>query len=136
VRRGLLKELEAGMAPEAILARMGDMDDHGVPKLWLVRQGLHLRRRRPEAFGAESDYRPLLAEGPRADHAVAFSRGGAVVAVAPRLVLRLGHDWQGTTLELPAGRWRDVLTGAEVDGGARPVAELLAGFPVALLERL
>ncbi|MFL6193995.1 MAG: hypothetical protein ACJ75H_07480, partial [Thermoanaerobaculia bacterium] len=78
----------------------------------------------------------LRAQGPRADHAVAFSRGGAVAAVAPRLVLGLGGDWQGTTLELPAGRWRDVLTGVDLDGGARPLADLLARFPVALLESL
>jgi (1->4)-alpha-D-glucan 1-alpha-D-glucosylmutase len=58
------------------------------------------------------------------------------VAVAPRLPLRLGGDWQGTTLELPPGAWRDELTGEEVEGGPRPIAELLARFPVALLARL
>ena len=58
-----------------------------------------------------------------------------MAAVAPRLPLRLGGDWQGTTLELPPGRWRDELTGAEVAGGTCRIADLLARFPVALLAR-
>jgi (1->4)-alpha-D-glucan 1-alpha-D-glucosylmutase len=36
-------------------------------------------------------------------------------------------------LELPAGSWRNELTGEEVVGGERQLAELLARFPVALL---
>jgi (1->4)-alpha-D-glucan 1-alpha-D-glucosylmutase len=131
-RRRLLAELKEGMPPEAILARM----DEGLPKLWLIHQGLHLRRRRPGAFGAEGDYEPLPVSGPRAEHAVAFARGGEVAVVVPRLPMRLGGDWQGTTVTLPPGSWRDELTGDEVAGGERPVAELLARFPVALLARL
>ncbi|MFL6196180.1 MAG: malto-oligosyltrehalose synthase, partial [Thermoanaerobaculia bacterium] len=61
LRRRLLAELK-GMTPEEILARMDD----GLPKLWLIQQGLHLRRRRPGAFGTDADYRPLRAQGPRA----------------------------------------------------------------------
>jgi (1->4)-alpha-D-glucan 1-alpha-D-glucosylmutase len=131
LRRRRLAELKAGMTPEQILARMDD----GLPKLWLIHQGLQLRRRSPEAFGPAGDYQPLRAAGPRAGHAVAFLRGGEVAAIAPRLPLRLGGDWQGTVLDLPPGRWHDVLTGEETDGGARPVAGLLARFPVALLAR-
>jgi (1->4)-alpha-D-glucan 1-alpha-D-glucosylmutase len=130
-RRRLLAELKGGMPPEAVLARM----DEGLPKLWLIHQGLQLRRRLPDAFGAEGDYEPLLASGPRADHAVAFARGGEVAVVVPRLPLRLGGAWQGTTVALPSGSWRDELTGEEVEGGERPVSELLARFPVALLAR-
>jgi (1->4)-alpha-D-glucan 1-alpha-D-glucosylmutase len=129
LRRSLLGELKQGMTPEEILARM----DEGLPKLWVIRQGLHLRRRRPEPFGG--NYEPLRASGPRAEHAVAFARGGEVAVVVPRLPLRLNGDWQGTTLELPPGRWRNELTGEEIDGGLRRVAEILARFPVALLAR-
>ncbi len=137
LRHRLLAELKEGdgkkgMPPEAILARA----DEGLPKLWLTHQGLQLRRRRPEAFGPEGDYEPLPVAGERADHAVAFARGGEVAVVVPRLPLRLGGDWRGTTVELPPGSWRDELTGEEVAGGERPVAELLARFPVALLARL
>jgi (1->4)-alpha-D-glucan 1-alpha-D-glucosylmutase len=57
------------------------------------------------------------------------------VTLAPRLVLGLAGEWADTTVALPEGRWRDVLTGDCGDGGERNVAELLARFPVALLER-
>ena len=130
-RRRLLNDLKRGMTPEEILARMDD----GLPKLWLIHQGLQLRRRSPEIFGPAGTYERLRAAGPRAEHVVAFTRGGAVAAVAPRLPLRLQGDWQGTALELPPGSWRDELTGEEIAGGRRPVAEVLARFPVALLAR-
>jgi len=131
-RRRLLAELKAASSPEEILRRMDD----GLPKLWVVRQGLHLRRSRPRAFGPEGDYAPLRIEGARAWHAVGFVRGGEVAVVVPRLVLWLRGDWKGTAAELPAGRWRNELTGEEVAGGNQPVADLLARFPVALLARM
>ncbi|HEX4498841.1 MAG TPA: malto-oligosyltrehalose synthase, partial [Thermoanaerobaculia bacterium] len=131
LRRRLLAELKEGMTPEAILARMDD----GLPKLWLTHRALQLRRRLPEAFDARGSYEPLQVSGPRADHAIAFARGGEVAVVVPRLPLRLGGDWEDTTVALPPGSWRDELTGEEVAGGERPVAELLARFPVALLAR-
>jgi (1->4)-alpha-D-glucan 1-alpha-D-glucosylmutase len=129
LRRRLLTELAAGLSPEAILARA----DEGLPKLWLIRQALHLRRRVPGLFGRGSTYRPLPVHGPWADHAVAYSRGEGMVTIAPRLVMRLGGDWAGTVVELPPGRFFDELTGEEVPGGRQPVADLLARFPVALL---
>jgi (1->4)-alpha-D-glucan 1-alpha-D-glucosylmutase len=64
---------------------------------------------------------------------VAFMRGGAAVTIVPRLVLRLGEDWGRTTLRLPAGRWRNELTGEVIAGGTVPLSRLLARFPVALL---
>jgi len=131
LRRRLLDDLKRGMAPEEILARM----DEGLPKLWLISQGLHLRRRLPRPFGPEGAYESLRSAGPRAEHVVAFTRGGAVAAIAPRLPLRLQGDWRGTTLELPPGSWRNELTGEEIEEGIRSVADLLARFPVALLAR-
>ena len=38
-------------------------------------------------------------------------------------------------MTLPGGSWRNELTREEFLGGERPVAELLARFPVALLAR-
>jgi (1->4)-alpha-D-glucan 1-alpha-D-glucosylmutase len=131
LRRRLLDELGKEMKPEEILARM----DEGLPKLWLIRQGLHLRRRRPEVFGPRSTYEPLQVSGGKADHAVAFLRGGEVAAVVPRLVLELGGDWGDTVLDLPEGRWRNELTGEEVEGGRIGLGDLLGRFPVALLAR-
>src|SRR5207248_1713025 len=118
--------------------------DSGLPKLLLTQRVLQYRSRRPAYFCVGSGYRCLAAAGARAAHAVVFARTAAggdpdaarVVAVAPRLVLGLGGDWAGTALTLPDGRWSDVL-----DGGRRTfegevaLAELLAPFPVALLER-
>src|SRR5262249_60430637 len=109
--------------------------DDGLPKLWLIRQALQLRRRRPAPFGPDGAYRPLPAIGARAGHVVAFVRGDCIVTVAPRLVMRLDENWMNTTLELPAGRWRNELTG-DVAQGTVPVAALLAHFPVALLAAL
>jgi (1->4)-alpha-D-glucan 1-alpha-D-glucosylmutase len=78
-------------------------------KLHLVHAALDLRRRRPEVFAA-GDYVPV----PAGDDVVAFLRGDAVlVAVAIRDTATGAGGW-----ELPpaaAGRWRDVLTGAEYD---------------------
>ncbi|MDQ4037533.1 MAG: malto-oligosyltrehalose synthase, partial [Actinomycetota bacterium] len=132
LRRALLAE--AGTAfPEQLLARA----DEGLPKLRVVREALHLRRRRTEAFGAGAAgaYAPLLFSGTKAEHAVGFTRGGCVAVVTPRLVLGLKSEWDDTVLALPAGTWTDLLTGRVWTGGAVVVGELLAAFPVALLER-
>ena len=130
IRRRLLADLP-GLDAAAVWARA----DEGLPKLHVVREALHLRRRRPEAFSAEGAYTPLAAGGAKAGHAVAFARGDAVVTVVPRLVLGLGGDWGDASVDLPGGRWRNVLTGDDVVGGRVPLAGLLATFPVALLER-
>jgi (1->4)-alpha-D-glucan 1-alpha-D-glucosylmutase len=130
LRRRLLDELEDA-TPEEIWRRI----DEGLPKLWVIRQALALRRRRPELFGARGDYRPLEPKGARARHAIAFMRGDAAITVAPRLVLGLGGDWGDTSLELPAGRWRHELTGDVVAGGSVRLADLLRRFPLALLSK-
>ena len=80
---------------------------------------------------------PLEAEGPKAQHVVAFGRGRGpdCVAVAPRLPIRLGGEWDGTALALPERRCVNELTGEEVPGGKVAVADLLRRFPVALLSR-
>src|SRR5262245_37503179 len=130
LRRRLLAALD-GATPERIMAR----SDEGLPKLWVIRQALQLRRQRLEPFGADGAYRPLVAIGARADHVVAFARGDSVVTVVPRLVMRLEGNWLNTTLELPAGTWRNELTG-DVVQGVVPLTDLLARFPVALLSRV
>jgi (1->4)-alpha-D-glucan 1-alpha-D-glucosylmutase len=128
LRRRLLEEAESTSPAEA-WAR----PDEGLPKLLLIQRLLDLRRRRPEPFAG--GYEPLWAEGERASHLVAFTRGGEVVTAVPRLVMGLGGDWAGTTLMLPEGRWIDALDGQRTFEGSVAVAELLAPFPVAVLER-
>jgi len=129
LRRRLLSEIQDAEA-EQVLARA----DEGVPKLWLVTRLLRARRERPELFGG-TGYSPVVAQGAKAHHAVSFVRDRLLVVV-PRLLFCLAGDWADTTIELPKGRWKDLLTGLEEDGEA-PVAlsSLLNAFPVAVLAR-
>jgi (1->4)-alpha-D-glucan 1-alpha-D-glucosylmutase len=99
-------------AAEASLA------DGSNPKQALTARALRLRRDRPELFTA---YTPLVAQGPAADHVVAYDRGGAVV-VATRLPLGLAR----------AGGWRDT-TVTLTDGTTRRVADLLGDRPAVVL---
>ncbi|MEU8032707.1 malto-oligosyltrehalose synthase [Streptomyces sp. NPDC049099] len=104
----------------------------------LTAAALRLRARRPDAFGRAASYQPLSAEGPAAEHCVAFARSGEAVTAVTRLSLRLAETggWRDTRLTLPPGRWADVLTeGREFTGHAR-VADLFDRLPVVLLERV
>jgi (1->4)-alpha-D-glucan 1-alpha-D-glucosylmutase len=97
-------------------------------KLWLIRQLLHHRAAHRDLY-EERRYEPLEVRGERADDLVAFRRGHLVV-VAPRL----GHDlWDATSVSLPPGRWTDVLSQSQADGGSARVGDLLVAFPVAVL---
>jgi (1->4)-alpha-D-glucan 1-alpha-D-glucosylmutase len=131
-RRRLLERLEVA-GPDAAAAAWAE-GDTGLPKLLVVRRALALRAERPAVF-AEGDYVPIAVAGENSRHALAFSRGGEVAVVVPRLTLLLGADWAETTCELAPGRWVDRFTGSEFEGGPVPVADLLSGFPVALLAR-
>jgi (1->4)-alpha-D-glucan 1-alpha-D-glucosylmutase len=51
-------------------------------------------------------------------------------------VLGLRGEWADTVVDLAPGRWHNVLTGDEVFGGEVGLGDLLARFPVALLERV
>src|SRR5262249_57763531 len=83
LRRRLLAALERA-TPAEIMAR----SDEGLPKLWVIRQALRLRRLRPALFGADGAYRALTAIGGRSGHVVAFVRGEGAITVAPRPVMR------------------------------------------------
>jgi (1->4)-alpha-D-glucan 1-alpha-D-glucosylmutase len=138
-RRRLLARLTGRTppTPETLAARLSDPREPGTPKLAVLHAALAVRARLPEAFGASATYAPLTATGPAADHVVAFVRSGSVVTIVPRLTVRLAAAWDGTRLALPAGRWRDELTGEVHAGGrtAHQVERLLGRFPVALLVR-
>jgi (1->4)-alpha-D-glucan 1-alpha-D-glucosylmutase len=112
---------------------VGERAAEGAPKLLVTSRALRLRRSRPSAFAGA--YEPLAVAGGWADRVVAFARGAAVVTVVPRLSVHV-DDWKDTTVALPGGAWRNVLTGDDVAGGERLAAELWARFPVALLERV
>ena len=108
----------------------------GLAKLFTIMRALDLRRRRPEPFAAE--YRALTVTGVARDHVVAFARGAEpeVVTVVPRLVAAGGGVPHDAAVELPEGRWRDQLSGDELDGGETALGTLLRRMPVALLSRL
>jgi (1->4)-alpha-D-glucan 1-alpha-D-glucosylmutase len=118
-RRQALAELRGGAEPtrETI-------------KMFLIHRALELRARRPEAFAG--GYTSV----PAGERCCAYLRSNTVLAataVRPRT--------QGIELDLPAstaGRWRDVLSGAELDlRGRVPLDRISFGeWPVALLERL
>jgi (1->4)-alpha-D-glucan 1-alpha-D-glucosylmutase len=130
LRQRLLTELE-GLGPADVLARA----DEGLPKMFMVHRALAVRRAVPHAFcGPDAGYERMQADGPRRDHVVAFLRGGSVAVVVPRLTVRLGGAWHGTTIGLPAGSWTNVLDGS-ARSGTVDIGGLLADFPVALLVR-
>ncbi|GAA1482938.1 malto-oligosyltrehalose synthase [Gordonia sinesedis] len=112
--------------------------DH--PKAALVRTALRVRRDHPAAFGAGGVYLPMYADGPAADHVVAFGRGDAdgtprVLVVTARFTHSLRPDaLAATTLQLPAGRWHDAMSGADYQETV-DMATLRAQQPVAILTR-
>ena len=128
-------------ARRELLARLDDhwlppVDASGAAKLLVTVSALRLRRYRPELF---TGYRALVADGPAAEHAVAFSRDPGLVAVATRLPVGLAAagGWADTVLALPHGAddWTDVITGESVGTSTPRLADLLARYPVALLVR-
>jgi (1->4)-alpha-D-glucan 1-alpha-D-glucosylmutase len=131
-RRTLLRRV-GGLDADGVRAL--DDEGAGAAKLWTAWRALAVRRDHPEAFEGGS-YEPLVGGGERAGHVVGFVRGGRVATVVGRLGIGLARagGWGATTIELPPGKWTDVLGGSVV-GGQVEVGELLARFPVALLVR-
>jgi (1->4)-alpha-D-glucan 1-alpha-D-glucosylmutase len=129
LRRKLLRELD-GLSVERILARA----EEGLPKLWIIRQALRVRKSKPECFGPEGTYQPLWAAGPKGGSVVAFQRGGDVIAIVPRLPVSAGN-WEQVSLELPQGAWKNVLSGESLPDRKVDIAGLFSRFPVALLVR-
>ena len=108
-------------------------------KLLVTSRALRTRRDHAGAFtGREAGYVPLPASS---GHAIAFARTEAERPVAVTVVTRLAvaldrlGGWGAHTVVLPEGRWQDVLTGREMDGGSVPLGTLLEPLPVALLVR-
>jgi (1->4)-alpha-D-glucan 1-alpha-D-glucosylmutase len=117
-----LARLDAGARPDGLADE----------KLLVTSRALRLRRQHAEAFAGS--YKPLPTSN---GHAVAFARGDSVVTIATRLPValhRLG-GWGDSTVVLPEGNWKNVLTGQSVGSGAARIDELLAELPVALLVR-
>jgi (1->4)-alpha-D-glucan 1-alpha-D-glucosylmutase len=115
-RRSALARLRAGAAPT-----------RETMKLFVIQRALGLRARRPAAFGGE--YAPLEAGA----DVCAFTRGAAAEVV---VVVPLREAGLGAAVDVPPGRYRDVLSGRDhALAGATPAGRLVEGYGVALLER-
>ncbi|MFE5670080.1 malto-oligosyltrehalose synthase [Agromyces sp. NPDC056523] len=138
LRRRMLADLDAAVARGELPA----VDDTAAAKLLVTSRALRLRRDRPEWF---TRYRPLDVVDLASRHAIAFDRGGAVT-VATRLPIGLAARvdaapaasappgaWGDTVVITPRTPLVDMLTGRRYEGGALPLADVLATYPVALL---
>ena len=133
-RARLLAELPA-LTTDEISQRMADPEDLGTPKLFLIHRALHLRREQPAWFGPDAGYTPLPLTGTHADHALAFLRGDHVLTIIPLHTLSTVGGWADTAINLPAGRWSDLLSEGPHRSGTVLLNDLFAAFPVALLTR-
>ncbi|MDP9470730.1 MAG: malto-oligosyltrehalose synthase, partial [Chloroflexota bacterium] len=157
-RRALLRDLSARRDDPSLPAELVTAVDDGRIKLFVSQRVLARRATQPELFTA-GDYLPLDASGPKQDHVVAFARRAGdreIVVVVPRLIAGLTRGeavppvgdtlWAGTSLTIPGAAdghaYRNLFTGDTVRpapgsrGGEIALAEALATFPVAVLERL
>ncbi|MBZ9715261.1 malto-oligosyltrehalose synthase [Deinococcus multiflagellatus] len=135
---GRLERGGAGTDPARLLARY----ETGDVKVMVTHAALRARAERPELFRYGS-YAAL--GGGR--HVLGFVReheGQRALTVAPRLTLSLtrerapwalGGVWGNRQLTLPAGTYRNALTGERlrVRGDKTPLAKILEDFPLALL---
>jgi (1->4)-alpha-D-glucan 1-alpha-D-glucosylmutase len=161
LRRRRLEEIrqeEEKAGPLALARELTANMRDGRIKLYLIRQALRLRSGKRELF-EEGNYLPLEVRGEGADHLCAFERSldkDSVIVAAPRFFTRLvggpgelplGQEvWQETRIVLPpegkGGCYRNVFTGeilateGEEAGEVLYLADVLADFPVALLERI
>ena len=122
LRRERLARLLSGALPAATL---------GDRKLWLTANLLGLRKRRPGIFSGR--YEPLEAGA----GGCVFLRGECELLVAVSLP-RAAADDDPLVRALPAGHWRDVLSGEERSfGAALPLSRLVdAESGLAVYERL
>jgi (1->4)-alpha-D-glucan 1-alpha-D-glucosylmutase len=104
-------------------------------KLLVTHKALTVRRESGRSFGDRGDYQPLVGTS---RHLVGFVRGGEVATLVTRAPKRLevAGGWNGASFTLPEGRWRDELTGAELEGTENLCADVFGVFPVALLRRM
>jgi (1->4)-alpha-D-glucan 1-alpha-D-glucosylmutase len=119
-RRELLRRLDSGWLPP--------VDATGAAKLLVVSRALRAR------VHVAPVYEPVHAEGPAAEHVVAFDRGG-VLPVVTRFPVGLARrgGWGDTILRAPCQDFHDAVSGRSFTGPRIPVSEILASYPVALL---
>jgi (1->4)-alpha-D-glucan 1-alpha-D-glucosylmutase len=140
-------------------ARIAALDNHarlpellrnwqsGAVKQQLLARLLADRAAAPGPY-ADGDYSPFEAKGDKAEHILAFMRreGSETLAViVPRLISSLADEngnlradaFEGTSLALPPGSWRNVLNDNSVETGEgdTQLAPLLNNLPFAVLRK-
>lgn len=111
--------------------------EDGRVKLFLIHRALQARKHNADLF-LKGTYVPLMAEGSQEKRAIAFARihkGGWAVTLAPRFPASQ-LSWEDTLITLPKmapQRWRDAITGEEVEGRRIYLQEAFSHFPVSLL---
>jgi (1->4)-alpha-D-glucan 1-alpha-D-glucosylmutase len=137
--------LEGKVGLEGLLSEWPDgrIKQHFLSKL------LDDRARHPALY-AEGDYRPAVVSGSRSDRLIAFTRSHgseALAVIVPRhwseltsggAQLQVNTEWRDTAINLPGGRWRDVISDREVETRTEecPVASLFASTPFAVLRKI
>jgi (1->4)-alpha-D-glucan 1-alpha-D-glucosylmutase len=120
--------------PVDFALRQTELDSLSHPKIRVVAGALRSRRERPATY-LSGDYTPVVADGPAADHVIAFRRGADVLVVVPRWTLKLDESaCADTTIALPDGDWTDRLTGRTWSGTVTADV-LFAELPGVLLEK-
>jgi (1->4)-alpha-D-glucan 1-alpha-D-glucosylmutase len=117
----------------------------GAVKQSVIARVLKLRDARPLLF-TKGDYTKLEAEGPAAQHVLAFARrhqGTTIIAAVTRLSVALLDNaasplvpaaaWEGTTLTLPGSRGTDLLSDQAISAQHLAVGKLFSHLPIALL---
>jgi (1->4)-alpha-D-glucan 1-alpha-D-glucosylmutase len=126
--KDLLSDWRSGAVKQSILARL-----------------LADRAASPGLY-TDGSYTPLAVEGDKAEHILAFTRSDGqetLAVIVPRLVAGLANEagdvppavWAETSITLPPGRWRDVLSDVSVESAAAsvPLASILQNLPLAVL---
>jgi (1->4)-alpha-D-glucan 1-alpha-D-glucosylmutase len=158
LRRRWLDEVENVATPAGAAALLEAKED-GRVKLLVTSRALNFRRKNHKLF-SRGAYTPLECQGPRQDNLLAFARtlpDRQALVVAPLRYARLtkaaditapvtGSVWADTWLNIPgveAGqKYCNRFTGEELivkeQNGLAGLAleEVLAAFPVALLEKI
>lgn len=126
----LLERLDSGATPR-------NLDEE---KLFLTSRLARLRASRPSTFvSPRSGYRTLPVT---TSFAFAYARlldeVPDVVVIVRRLSRRLEQlgGWREESVVLPEGTWEDILHGGIVEGGDRPLAEVVGDAPVVVLARV
>ncbi|MEX0830612.1 MAG: malto-oligosyltrehalose synthase [Nitrospirales bacterium] len=151
-----LQGLQQKLNPIELLQSLFHQADNGLIKMFFTHTALQYRKNHDSLF-RHGSYRPLDAEGERAEHICGFLRqknNKICITIVPRFVTHLTSDpmtlpigessWEHTWMSLPsdleARSYRNILTQEivtlqnEPDMVRLPVATLFAHFPFALLE--